>query len=317
MSEEFATQPQDPQEQPVNGTSATETTESPFLAINDRTVYKTPDEAKSGFLEAQNRITSLSEYEKVLREEYGVDKPSPAMVRAFLSELIQHRADAEKRAKETSPSPQTATPSGDEFAGMTPDQRQAAIKAREWFVKEAEKQGYVSKKAVDDLKAELDSIKGNLTSKEESAATAQKTEAQEKLTGWLKEGNVALDDSQRLKLENCIAAWVNAEGPDPRTNPLLARWARGGESALSLIREGTEMFLGVVKPGASLSKAPAVATSGKQKLDLMRKTAPPLPRPGQGRQPAPQQPQGKTKVDLFSTDLTEQALAIARQAMEG
>ena len=47
--------------------------ESYFLEVNDRTRYKTADEAKAGFTEAQNRITQLSQWEKLIAAPTVVD----------------------------------------------------------------------------------------------------------------------------------------------------------------------------------------------------------------------------------------------------
>jgi hypothetical protein len=46
--------------------------EEPYLAVNDRTVYKTKDDAVRGYNEAANRIAQLSAWEKQAKQ-YGLD----------------------------------------------------------------------------------------------------------------------------------------------------------------------------------------------------------------------------------------------------
>src|ERR1700688_348397 len=64
--------------------------EEPYLAVNDRTVYKTKDDAVRGYNEAASRIAQLSGWEKQAKQ-YGLT--DPAQLDAIAKELLQARKD--------------------------------------------------------------------------------------------------------------------------------------------------------------------------------------------------------------------------------
>src|SRR5690348_12178158 len=113
--------------------------DQPFLKISDRTVYKTADDAIKGYNEAQNRISSLTGYEKLFKK-YGVDKPSPELAEQIVTEYIKLR-DAAKSGKgsQEDKSKSTGTAEDDQ---LTPEQKNAI----KWLQDNAEKAGYVSAK---------------------------------------------------------------------------------------------------------------------------------------------------------------------------
>lgn len=305
---ELATQVNDEQQQVNDQTGADETqqgAESPFLQINDRTSYKTKDDAIAGWNEAQKTITSLSEFKKVFAE-YGAKDADPAFVRSVLQEYITLR-DAAKKAKET---PQTATPSADkEFEGMTPEQIAETKRGRAWLEAEAKRLGFVGKDAVEELKKELNELKGARTKDQEERASQTESECLEKLDGWLNEAKVVLSEDEKNELVQTITAWAN--GNENR----IKQWQRGGQSAIDLVRKGTELFLPSVKPGASLStKAANVAAQGKAKTELMNKNR---VTPKERSVGEPQKDQGKKKpAGLYDDDLLQKAMAIAQQHMQ-
>jgi len=76
MSVDVETQLDDVVQQGTEEQLTTETpvSEEPFLRVNDRTVYKTREDALKGLDEAGKRISTLSAWEKEARN-WGLDKP--------------------------------------------------------------------------------------------------------------------------------------------------------------------------------------------------------------------------------------------------
>jgi hypothetical protein len=278
-----------------DGTASGEN-ESPFLAVNDRTSYKTREDALKGFNEAQSRITTLSGYEKVLKK-YGAKDANPELLERIVTEYLTLKNDKGKTATTTP----TATTSPEDD-GLTAEDK-AALK---WLEKNAVKAGYVSKKDMEALQAKLEAIEGKSTKAQEAQYEANVAECQEAVTGWLGEAKVALTDEERDDLESHIAAWVNAR--DER----VTKFNRGGQSAVALIREGYGKMLPIVKEGAVAfpSTAKTVVAAGKTKTGLINKTNRPMPKAGE---PAAATQTNAVKLPTRVTDgsLFEKATALA------
>src|SRR5579872_4119913 len=72
--------------------------DEPFLAVNERTVYRTKEDAAKGFNEAASRIAQLSAWEKQAKQ-YGLSDPKQLdAVAQELLELRKQAADAKKQA---------------------------------------------------------------------------------------------------------------------------------------------------------------------------------------------------------------------------
>jgi len=251
----------------VDDGSVTPNEDQPFLKINDRTVYKTADDAVKGFNEAQQTITSLSEFKKVLKELGAPENADAQYLKGVLTEYIKL---ASERASAGAASKTKVTPSEEdkEFEGVDPQVVAQTKRGRQWLKENASKVGLISKDDYDKLKQEFDEFRGSFSQKEEQEREAAIEEGQQNVTKWLGEAKVDLDQQERLKLENLIAAYVNS---DPG---LTQKWLRGDRAAkMELIKEGYSMFLPVVKPGASpFAKAASAAAAGKTKIGLVSKT---------------------------------------------
>src|SRR6185312_11100769 len=79
-------------------------TDTPYLKVNDRTVYKSQDEAIKGFNELQTRLTSLSKWDEVIGKQF--QNATPEVVANALNELLDFR---EKQAAAASSQPSAAT----------------------------------------------------------------------------------------------------------------------------------------------------------------------------------------------------------------
>jgi len=241
--------------------------EEPFLKINDRTVYKTSDDAVKGFNEAQQTITSLSEFKKVLKELGATENADAQYLKGVLTEYLQLASEREK-AKAASKTKVTPSEEDKEFEGVDPQVVAQTKRGRQWLKDNAAKVGLISKDDYDKLRQEFDEFKGSFSQKEEQEREAAIEEGQQSVTKWLGDAKVELEPQERVKLENLIAAYVNSD------QGLTQRWLRGDRAAkMELIKEGYTMFLPVVKPGASpFVRAGNAAAAGKTKIGLVSKT---------------------------------------------
>lgn len=267
MSDDLATQ--DVLDQQLNdgaddGSQGAE--DEPFLPVNDRTVYKTREDAIKGYTEAQKTITSLSEYQKVAKE-FGISDPKT--IKTLFLELLDRR-EKEKAAKtQTSQKP---TAEGDDEEQLTPELK-AAIK---FLQKNAARAGLMTKAEAAELQKKLEAFEGSSKQSEEAQANALVAEGQETLTGLLTAGKVTVTDEQRTEMEDNIKAWIN--GSEDR----IAKWWGTPVQRQALIKQGFDRELKAM----GINPAAAVTAQGKTKAQLMSRTARPLPRdgaPGKGK----------------------------------
>lgn len=241
--------------------------EQPYLKINDRTVYKTPEDAIKGFNAAQERITSLSEYQKAL-EEFGAPKGADAQyLRGVIQEylkLVEER-EATKAASGKKP---TASDEDKEFEGVAPQVVAQTKRGRQWLKENAEKVGLVSQDKYNKLEQDFNEFKNGFTQRDQEERNAAVEEGQQKITSWLGEAKVELQSDERMKLENMISAYVNSD------KGLTNKWLKADRAGkVEIIKEGYSLFLPVVKPGASpFAKAANAAAAGKTKIGLVNRT---------------------------------------------
>lgn len=250
----------------------------PFLAINERTSYKTADEAKAGFLEAQKTITTLSGMRAAVEEYVGKGNASPELIKQLLAEVVEARkakAEAEKSKKNTS----SADAEDPRFEGKSADEIKAIKAADKWYKEQAEKHGFVSKDQVDALKAEIEALKGAPEKQLEEANSDAIRSGRDYLDKVLGESKIALTDAESKKLTGRIQAYVDGD------EETLGRWwnaVRSGNRSeqQAIIKEAAEFALPSVKPGAKFG-TPTVTTA-KTKAQLTQRTARNLPQPGAG-----------------------------------
>lgn len=246
--------------------------DEPFLKVNDRQVFKTREDAIKSYEEASKMGVSFGELRKVAKE-FGITDLNPGLVRQLFSELVQHRTKAATPAKPSEPTAPKAN-------GKTVDPE--VQKAIEWLKEHAGEAGYVSKEEAEALKKELAELKNGFSAKDEEARDALITEGQEAVSGWLADAKgadgkpVTLNEDERQELEETIAAWINAK------EERVARFYKGGNTSLSLVKEGFTKALPIIKPGATAFPNPAtrITASGKTKTELMRRNPSRLPNDG-------------------------------------
>src|SRR5579872_272812 len=202
--------------------------EEPYLRVNERTVYKTQDDAVRGYNEAASRIAQLSGWEKRAKQ-YGLS--TPEQLDAVANELLalrKEKADAAAALKNTPAKVDPADPKAKETAQV-----------REYL----KNLGYISKEdqdsALKELRAELDAIKNSGRQSEELRFQNQEAEAQNDLNGYLSAAGVK-DDANGSKARivgTLVKDWIN--GSEER----IEQWSKGGISAKNLVKEGTEAMI--------------------------------------------------------------------------
>lgn len=276
-------------------------TEEPFLSVNERTVYKSKDDAIRGYNEAANRIAQLSSWEKEAKR-YGLASASD--LKAVADEILALRAKVAEAAKATA----KPTPKSDPADPKT--------KEREQVVKYLKENGFISKEeqdaALKELRDQLAEFKQAGARSEELRFENQEAEARNEVSSWLSTAGIK-DDASGTKnaiIGTLIKDWVN--GSDER----VERWSKGGVEAKNLIKEGFDhcvRLLGwqaaattvgktVLKPtdpGYAAAKAKAIATNKKP------------PTPGTGKEAKKDTPKQKGAINA---ELHEKAWKLFQEA---
>lgn len=246
--------------------------EEPYLAVNDRTVYKTREDAIRGYNEAANRIAQLSAWEKQAKQ-YGLSDPKQLdAVANRISELEKKLADAEKQVK--APKVDPADPK---------------LKESEQVKKYLRENGFITKEeqaeALKELRDQLEEMKQSGKQSEELRFQNQEAEARNDVGTWLSSSGIK-DDANGTKLAvvgTLIKDWINND------EERVERWSKGGVTAKALVKEGYDFALKALEwkgtpatpavpgqlkptdPGYAAAKAKAIAANKK------------LPAPGTGR----------------------------------
>lgn len=221
VEQEEVEEQQDPEGEPEETPDGKPKPEEPFLSVNERTVYKSKDDAIRGYSEAANRIAQLSVWEKEAKK-YGLTSASE--LKAVADELLalrQKQADAAKQA---------AAPK------VNPNDPKA--KETEQVRKYLKDLGYISKteqdEALKELRDQLNEFKRSGQRSEELRFQNQEAEARNDLKSWLSSAGIK-DDAQGSKeaiVGTLIKDWIN------NSDERVEKWSQGGISAKALIKEG-------------------------------------------------------------------------------
>ena len=209
-----------------NGDSDSQSdTDSYFLTVDDRTRYKTQEEAVKGFQNAGKRIAELSAWEKEIADVYDVHDPK--QIAAIVDEYIQMKeaqakaeADAAGKGKET-----TATHT--DVTKLSPKE-QAAF---EWLKKVAPDLGYVPKAELDSLKKEIEQLKSGLGNFEQEQVVAKVEAGRTQIKQLLTNAKLPTDDEFSNFIEDSMTAYIGSD------KARLAIWRKGGPAVQSLLNE--------------------------------------------------------------------------------
>ena len=200
--------------------------DEPFLSVNDRTIYKTREDATRGYNEAANRIAQLSGWEKQAKQ-YGLTDPRQLdAVAKELLELRKEKADAAKQAGiKNAPKIDPADPKAKE-----------AQQVREYM----KNLGYVSREdqeeALKELREAVAEMRQSGTQSRELYFQNLEEESRNDLDGMLTAKSIQ-DDVNKTKatvIGTLIKDWIN--NSDERVD----QWSKGGVSAKALVKEGFE-----------------------------------------------------------------------------
>lgn len=203
--------------------------DEPYLPVNDRTVYKTKEDAIRGYNEAASRIAQLSGWEKQAKQ-YGLT--DPRQLDAVANELLQLRREKAELAAKITAAPKTDTTATDPKA-------KEAQQVREYL----KGLGYISKEdqeeALKELKDQIAEMKQNGSRSEEMRFQNQEIEARNDLSGYLTAAGIK-DDANGTKMQvigTLVKDWINND------EDRIERWSRGGHSAKALVKEGTDQMI--------------------------------------------------------------------------
>ena len=247
--------------------------EEPFLPVNERTVYKTREDAIRGYNEAASRIAQLSGWENQAKA-YGLT--DPAQFKAVADELIEARKQLAAAKKQVEPKVDPADPKA---------------KESEQVKKYLREQGFISKaeqeEALKELREQIAEMRRMGTQSEEMRFQNQEAEARDEVGKWLV-ADGQKDDGTGTKLAivgTLIKDWIN------NSEERVEQWSKGGVSARSLVKEGYDFAIKALgwkaaaqpalkptDPGYAAAKAKALAANKK------------LPQPGTAKSDAKKAP---------------------------
>jgi len=250
-----------------------------FLVVDERTKYRTREDAIRGYQEAGKRIAQLSAWEKELKE-YG--ELTPADVRGYLDELIQARqalAQAQDQIKKFQTEGQRQQAGGDKGATRSEDDSTLNKDEKEalaWLQKRFPQLGVVSKSELQKLSEELTGKLGQIEQFQQAEQARYRenliSDGRTKLKTWMSDAQLTDDDegSLQLMIEGYIRDYINAD------EGRVARFYKGGATTEALLKEGFERAskaLGLIRQTTQSSYA-------KNKAEALKRNPKKLPQPG-------------------------------------
>lgn len=251
----------------VEGTEADPAAANPavealFLEVDERTKFKTADDAKKSFHEAGQRIAQLTPYEKAVKR-YGIADAN--QLPALLDELVAFRAA--KAAQDKAPKADAKA----EPQNLTKEDKEI----REYLKKVAPELGFVSKTEIEALKAELAELKTTGSQHSEARVQSLIEEGQSTVAGLL--GDAKIEDpngKKALVIETLIRSAIESD----HSGDLERRFFQGGRETKAVVKELYEQAiesLGWTAPVETTKPNAAAATAlAKGKQIVVNKTLP-------------------------------------------
>jgi hypothetical protein len=247
--------------------------EEPFLPVNDRTIYKTREDAIKGYNEAANRIAALSGWEKQAKQ-WGLSDPQ--QFTAVAQELLQLRKEKADAAK-------AAGVKNDTSKGPANPKEKEAQQVREYM----KGLGYISKddqeEALRELRDQIAEMRQSGSQSRELYFQNQEEEARGSLDTMLTEKGIQ-DDASKTKatiIGTLIKDWIN--NSDERVD----QWSKGGVAAKALVKQGFDHATSLLGWGQAAPKVlkptdPGYAAAKAKALAANKKG---LPAPGTAKDP--------------------------------
>jgi hypothetical protein len=197
-------------------TPGTPSATTEFLRVNDRTVYKTQEDAVKGWTEAQQRITSLSEWEKVAKD-YGVTDPKA------VAELFNELLEARKGSQAAQPTTTTQTTVADAIAG---DKAAYESLSPEWKaqVDYLQKIGFVTSDKLKPLEQRLSAFEASRAAEADQRVESARNDGLSILAEKLSKSGLPNDDDAKTRIGRSIASSISDTSRDSQ-----GRLIRGSE----------------------------------------------------------------------------------------
>ena len=237
-----------------------------FLTVDDRTRYRTADEAVAGFKTAGERIAALSNWEKSA-QEYGLE--SPEDLPAILDEYIEMKRAAQA-GQPAAPAAGATTPAAAPAGageGASPEEQ----KVLTWL----EKRGYVTSAQLDEYKAKLEKVEQATTAREK---TAMVNSGRTSLTEMVRERGLPVTDEKFMgRVERHVRSFLEEQGLDQENQiipgGLLAQFWSGGAGQRKAIEAAVADFMDTLEFGRNYD----AAKYQREKEGALKGSVKPLP----------------------------------------
>jgi hypothetical protein len=266
-----------------------------FLVVNDRTRYKTREEALKGFQNASQTIASLSPWGKFAKEHGITPEQAAAIIREHSAKNTnQNGQQASGNAGNGQQAQQGQQTHSIDESQLTKEEKDAL----QWIKKVAPALGFVPKTEIESLKTDLlkqiEELKGFKSTTEEQHFNTLVETGRSELGSLLTAAKLPTDEKFSRFMETNIKAYIDAD--DERVN----RFYAGGEETKKLIREAFAEVKAVL--GLARVQQKADATRTKTSVPGRPNNARPNPaqqqrRPQGQQQPNPQNGPRQPKVD--------------------
>jgi hypothetical protein len=201
---------------PADAVPAAAPPESFYLTVNDRTKYRTAEDAVKGFQELQEKYSGWSEISKA----WGDDLKDPKYVNELLTDLANRRA-AERAAQATPTAAASSTPSKATIdAAAAGDKAALDSLTPEWkaHVEQLNKIGYVTKDALQPLQQQIAALASQRETERQAAEQQHQDAAVREGTGHLekvmKEAGFTVTDESLAAVGKRIGAQINNDSYD-------------------------------------------------------------------------------------------------------
>lgn len=274
-----------------------------FLVVDDRTKYRTREDALKGFQEAGKRIASLSAWERNLAARYG--NATPEQITDWLEDYRKLRIEAESRAAQEAErkSKESGKTTSDEE--LDPEEE----KALKWLQKRLPQLGYVPKDDLLKVQEQLKEMQNKLGTLESGASQSQASfeaatvsSGQEHLANLLKDNG--FPPAAQAKFERYMRGELNSN------EELRHRFFEGEHKQVvdELFKELTE-FMGIKPSNSSTDYA-------TNKNATTRRTPNPLPKQ-QSSMRSNDGNQAPKKKELINPATHDKAFALASKIWGG
>lgn len=250
-----------------------------FLVVDERTKYKTREDAVKAYQSAGQRISQLSAWDKEVGQAFNVS--DPRQVAAALREYLEMKEAAKAAAGQGKTGTQ-ATRSND--ATELSKEEQDALK---WLEKVSDRLGYVPKAEFEKVMDRLNKLEGGLTAQDEANQARQVEQGRGQLVSLLTEAKLPANEEFTNFMEQSITNWVNSD------KGRIERWQAGGKSAEALVKEGFDW----AKKVLTQVQRPATANYQEKKQNATQSRPKTLPQAGgtpNKRSAQPGKPEGIT-----------------------